>query len=397
MVGLTVDHGLRPSSRAEASRVGGWLERRGITHHILRWGGEKPPRGVQAAARAARYDLMRGWCARRGALHLLLAHHLEDQAETFVMRLGRGSGVEGLAAMAPLSSDRGILLARPFLGIAKARLMATLHRAKQPWIEDPSNRDPAFARVRVRDARDALEAVGLSSPRLARTARHMARARAALEADATDLLARSVKVHPAGFCVVDPIPFAAAADEISLRALSRVLTCVAGADYPPRFERLARLGHAIAAGLDTARTLKGCRVARWRACILVSREAAAAAEAVPLAAGAARRWDGRFTVKLAAPLPAHRGEFAVARLGLAGWRQVVQARPEARETDMPAPARTVVPALWRSGRVVAVPHLDFDAAALLGGSRLRFIARFQPPRPLAAGSFAVAIRQPALM
>ena len=398
LVALTVDHGLRPGSAGEAEQAGGWLGARGIAHHVLRWRGEKPSRGVQAAAREARYRLLRRWCARHGALHLLLAHHLEDQAETFLMRLARGSGVDGLAAMAPLSEDQGILLLRPLLGTAKARLVATLRQHKQPWIEDPSNRDPAFERVRVRRAHDALDTLGMSARRLAGTARHMARARAALEGEVNDLLARSVSVHPAGFCIVDPAPLAAAAQEFSLRALSRLLQCVAGAEYPPRFERVSRLGEAIAAGLGSARTLSGCRIVRWGEGIVVCREAAATAAAAALTAGTSQRWDGRFTVRVSTSSePRRRGGHTVARLGLAGWRQVVTARPEVGETALPAPVRAVLPALWRSDRVISVPHLNFDRSRAEGRPRLRFSARFEPPRPLSAGSFAVAIGQPALM
>ena len=399
LVALTVDHGLRPGSRAEAARVGQWLAQRGIAHRVLRWQGEKPRRGVQAAAREARYRLLREWCARHGTLHLLLAHQLEDQAETVLMRLARGSGVEGLAAMGPLGADRGVLLLRPLLGTPKARLVATLRRAKQPWIEDPSNRDPAFQRVRVRSAGAALQAAGVSAPRLARTARHMARARIALEADTTDLLARAARIDPAGFCLVDPQALAAAADEISLRALSRVLMCVSGADYPARFERLARLAAAIAAGLDSARTLSGCRIAPRGDRLLVCREAAAAAGPAPLSATTPRRlWDGRFLVWLsAARKPGSGRGLAVARLGQEGWRQVVAAQPEARASRLPPAVRTLVPALWRADRVVSVPHLDFHRAPHRESSRIRFNARFEPPRPLTSGTDTVAIRRSSLM
>ena len=397
LVALTVDHGLRPGSREEAGRVGDWLARRGIAHHVLRWRGEKPRRGVQAAGREARYHLLREGCARHGALHLLLAHQREDQAETFLMRLARGSGVDGLAAMAPLSADRGILLLRPFLGTAKARLVATLRKANQPWIEDPSNRDPAFDRVRVRRASAALESAGMSAARLGRTARHMALARVTLEAGATDLLARAASVHAAGFCLVDPRALQAAEGEISLRALSRVLMCVAGAHYPPRFERLTRLADAIAAGLGSARTLSGCRLAPWRGRILVCREAAAAAGPMSVRAGPSHRWDDRFTVRVSARAARPRLGFAVARLGLGGWRQLVAARPGIRESRLPTPVRSLVPALWRAGEVVSAPHLDFDRTPGHGSSRIRFTARFEPPRPLSPGSSAVVIRHPSPM
>ena len=383
LIALTVDHGLRPGSSAEARRVGAWLAQRDIAHHVLRWRGDKPQRGIQAAARVARYRLLGGWCARHGLLHLLLAHHLEDQAETLLMRLARGSGVDGLSAMAALGGTSGVRIVRPLLGTSAARLRATLRARRQTWIEDPSNRDPAFERVRLRRARGAIEAVGVTAPRLAKTARHMARARAALEAATTDLLAHSATVHCTGFCLLEPAPLAAAADEISLRALSRVLMCVAGADYPPRFERLARLHDAVAAGLGSARTLLRCRIAPYGARLLVCREAAAAGAAVDLAPGGRGRWDARFTVGLARAadsLP-QRG-FVVARLGIEGWRQVVSARPEIRGSTLPAPARTVLPALWHSGNVVSVPHLDFDRIPPTGRTPPRFTARFEPPRSL---------------
>ena len=391
LIALTVDHGLRTGSNEEARRVGDWLAQRGIAHHILRWRGEKPHRGVQAAAREARYRLLGGWCARHTLLHLLLAHHLEDQAETLLMRLARGSGVDGLSAMAALGGASGVRIVRPLLGTPRARLRATLRARRQTWIEDPSNRDPAFERVRVRRARGAIEAVGVTAPHLAKTARHMARARTALEAATTDLLARSAIIHSAGFCVLEPAPLAAAADEISLRALSRVLMCIAGADYPPRFERLARLQSAIAAGLGSARTLLRCRIAPYGGRILVCREAAAAAAAVDLAPGGHGRWDTRFTLGLAAAKDSWpRRDLVVARLGIPGWRQVVSACPETRESTLPAPVRAVLPALWHSGNVVSVPHLDFYRTPPTGRTRLRFTARFEPPQSLSPVFLALA-------
>ncbi|MAG22807.1 MAG: tRNA lysidine(34) synthetase TilS, partial [Rhodospirillaceae bacterium] len=147
-VALSVDHRLRWESGAEARQAGRWLKARGLTHHILSWTGDKPRHGVQAAAREARYRLLFDWCRRHGVLHLLLAHHQEDQAETFLLRLGRGSGVDGLAGMAPLSEVPTMRLLRPLLDVPKARLVATLQSRGQEWVEDPSNRDLAYARVR---------------------------------------------------------------------------------------------------------------------------------------------------------------------------------------------------------------------------------------------------------
>ncbi|MBF0335348.1 MAG: tRNA lysidine(34) synthetase TilS, partial [Alphaproteobacteria bacterium] len=147
---LTVDHRLRPESGAEAAQVAAWMASLGIGHHILARMGERPVGDLQAAARAARHALLEDWCRARGVPHLLLAHHREDQAETLLLRLARGSGLDGLAAMAPIAERPFARLLRPLLDVPRARLEATLERAGQSWIDDPSNADRAYARVRLR-------------------------------------------------------------------------------------------------------------------------------------------------------------------------------------------------------------------------------------------------------
>ncbi|MDY0242779.1 MAG: tRNA lysidine(34) synthetase TilS, partial [Rhodospirillaceae bacterium] len=141
-IALTVDHGLRADSAAEAATVGRWLAAREIPHHVLRWEGAKPGTGIQAAARRARYALLEDWCRQEGLLHLLLAHHRDDQAETLLMHLARGSGVDGLAGMAPITETRALRLLRPMLDAPHARLEATLAARGLVWVEDPSNRNP---------------------------------------------------------------------------------------------------------------------------------------------------------------------------------------------------------------------------------------------------------------
>ena len=143
---LTVDHGLRAGSTAEAAQVAAWCASRRIPHCVLAWTGRKPSSGIQEASRTARYELLTQWCRDRGYPHLLVGHHLEDQAETFLIRMQRGSGVDGLAAMPSTTARDGVRIVRPLLGVTPARLTAFLRAAGQPWIEDPSNDDPRFAR-----------------------------------------------------------------------------------------------------------------------------------------------------------------------------------------------------------------------------------------------------------
>ena len=385
VVALVVDHRLRPGSTAEAKGVKRRLERDpGIATRVLRRSG--PPGGAnpQAMAREARFRLMRDWCHRHGVLHLLLAHHLEDQAETFLLRLARGSGADGLAAMAPLGEFAGIRVLRPLLGVSRRRLRASL-RARRDWIEDPSNADRRFARVRVRARAGLLADEGLNPARVARTAAHLARARAALDDGEADLLARALALDPAGFARLDPELFKCAPRETSMRALARVLTCIAGADYPPRFMRLERLLGAVVAGIERPRTLHGCRVIPDAGGLLVCREPAAAHQILPLVAGRESRWDGRFRISLGSTEPGD-GLF-VARLEHVGLRRIRAAQARWR-ASLPAAVCLSLPALWQGERLLAVPQLDVVVTPCEAAAS--FAAVFAPPRPLLGWLFAVA-------
>ena len=378
IVALTVDHGLRPESARETAQVRAWLRARGVEHHILRWRGAKPVSNRQATARAARYALLSSWCRRHGVRHLALAHQLEDQAETFLLRAGRGSGVDGLAAMAPRRAAHGLILLRPLLGVARARLEAHLESVGQTWIEDPSNRDPAYARTRVRLALAMLAPHGLAARRFADTAGRMARVRAALEAASDALIALAVTPHEAGYCLVAAKALVAAPEEIALRALARVLMAVAGADLPPRLVRLERLLDAIrGATAGRGKTLLGCRILHWGDGLLVCREAVAAAPALALRPGLAQVWDGRFRVMV--KRSAIKG-LRVAALGDA-WRGPDTDSAASIWANLPVPARSSLPALWHRGRVVALPAIGWIGPGR-AAKNAGFRAEFAPMRPL---------------
>ncbi|MBX6324145.1 MAG: tRNA lysidine(34) synthetase TilS, partial [Rhodospirillaceae bacterium] len=216
LTALIVDHALRPDSAREARQVAAWLRRRGLSAVVLRREGPRPAADVQAAARAARYRLLTQWCRNRGVLHLLLAHHREDQAETLLLRLARGSGLNGLAAMPAIAELDGVRLLRPLLGVPKARLKRTLEALGQPWIEDPSNQEPAYARVRLRRLSPMLAAEGLTAARLAATAERLGLARAALDRATAELLAGAAALRPEGYLVLGLEALAAAPVELSL-------------------------------------------------------------------------------------------------------------------------------------------------------------------------------------
>src|SRR5579884_899348 len=246
---LSVDHRLRPESATELRLLGAWLRRRGIRHEILVWTGGKPTTGVEEAARAARYALLAAWCRAQGCLHLLLAHHREDQIETYLIRRRANSGPLGLAGMSAIRELAPCRLLRPLLGFPRARLSALLAAERQPAIADPSNRDPAFARARLRaDPRSAAEDECLSAE--IRAHGGMRRVRE----DARDrLLAGAVALHPAGFAMLDAELLSAAPETVEA-ALAALVMTIGGGRYPPRRARVARLGEALAAGAARGRS-----------------------------------------------------------------------------------------------------------------------------------------------
>ncbi|HTY66379.1 MAG TPA: tRNA lysidine(34) synthetase TilS [Alphaproteobacteria bacterium] len=387
VLALTVDHGLRAAAGAEAAQVGAWLAARGIAHRILAWAGPKPRQGLQAAARAARRGILLGHCSSEGILHLLLAHHEDDQAETLVMRVAADSGLDGLAGMAGVVETRHVRVLRPLLAVPRARLAATLLDLAQPWIEDPSNRDPRFSRARLR----ALAAGGRD---VAAPALRFGGERALRECAVAELLARTTALYREGWACVAAEALSAAAPSIARRALARILMCVGGDAYPPRSAALDDMFAAIGrGGLAGGRTLAGCRLIPRgprlvHGGLLVVREAAAIGAAVPVGGPGWYEWDGRFQLRVegrVAPGTVLRA------LGDDGWRAVAAELGSAakllRSLVLP-PVRATLPALCDLDGVVAVPHLTYRRQGVDPDSVKVVSVNFRPRHALAGAGFA---------
>lgn len=348
VLAITVDHGLRPAASEEARSVGAWLAARGISHVVLTGQGPRPVANVQAVARDLRYGLLLNRCKADGILHLLTGHHRDDQAETLLLRLGRGSGVHGLAAMAPVSEVAECRILRPLLSVGRADLAATCREAGQDWIDDPSNADPRHARVRARATLPVLEmaGIGLSSARLADTAVRLGRAREAEDESVATLLSASVEVDPLGYARIWPDLFANAPEEIALRALARVLACIGGASHTPRLANLERSLSRL--GQDTL-TVAGCRIAYRRGRWTVCREAARAAAPVVVSAGA---WDGRWRWT---PNPSAGTGLSVGALGEAGLENI----PKVVRQGHSAVVVEALPAVFKGPEIVGLPALQW--------------------------------------
>jgi tRNA(Ile)-lysidine synthase len=272
LVAVTIDHGLRAESAREALAVKRLAKTLNVEHRTLRWTGRKPKTGMQEAARNARYRLLADAAHRADAGHILTAHTLDDQAETVLFRLARGSGLSGLRGMASTASlpgltrqsieeqqivrrrmdarvkpahDESLLLVRPLLSLPKSRLRATLRAAKIPFADDPSNRDPRFTRPRLRELMPGLAAEGLDARRFARFARRMARADQAIE-HAADVA--GARLSRGAGPVVFSRQYADLPAEVALRLLGRAVAQV-GNEGPVELAKLEALYDALAAAM----------------------------------------------------------------------------------------------------------------------------------------------------
>ncbi len=374
---LTVDHGLRPASTVEVRQLSSWLKGRAIRHRVLRWKGKKPNSGIQAAARQARYELMTNWCQRHGILHLLTAHHGDDQAETIFMRQGKNSGPDGLSGMPAGRALNGVRLLRPLLPTRRKDMEATLMARRQPWLDDPSNEEIRFARVAARRKLSGDEQENIRLQALAQNAADQRRRNSHQRAA---LAAKTVRMHPAGFCWWD---FPDGSDDTLTRALlADILLCIGGGTYRPRRDRLDRLYRNItnrytgSRKLAQGRTLAGTRILPMVAGFLICREVGRLPPPIALNCGSSGRWD-RFDWRLRSPA---KQDLTVGPLGDDGWRQVRM------QTSIPLPSEVWpgLPALRQGELVLAVPHLNFASTDIAGldGQKTQFFARFSPQRPL---------------
>jgi tRNA(Ile)-lysidine synthase len=266
LMAVTVDHGLRPESAREARDVKKLADTLDLPHRTLRWTGDKPAAGLPAAARGARYKLLAKAAKAHKATHVLTAHTRDDQAETLLMRMARGSGLAGLAAMARQTDREGVLLARPFLDVPKSRLIATLAKARIGFAEDPTNQDPHFTRPRWRALMPQLAAEGFDSRNLARLATRLGRANAAVELlvdGAERFLALKDESAKPG---IDAAGFAGLAEEVRIRLLMRLIDRV-GNEGPAGLGQAEALLAAIdramqadARGIRLKQTLAGALI-----------------------------------------------------------------------------------------------------------------------------------------
>lgn len=336
---VTVDHGLRPEAADEAAFVAALCAGLGVPHSVLRWKGWDGKGNLQDQARQNRYALIAGWAAERDLPSVALGHTMDDQAETFVMRLQREAGVEGLASMRLVFRREGARFDRPFLFDRRADLRAFLLTRGVRWIEDPSNEDDRFDRVRVRRALDLLEPLGIGAEELLRVALNLRDASDALGAAAAGFVREAAK-SAGGDLIFDRTALRRQPAEIVRRVLGHALMFVASAAYPPRRDPLEQAIARVGDGGNT--TLHGCLVMVSGMTVRIAREHAAVAG---LAGPTNEVWDGRW--RLTGP---HAPDLEVRALG-----EAVKDCPDWRGTGLPRASLLASPAIWRGEDLVAAP------------------------------------------
>jgi len=329
---VTIDHGLRAEAKSEAQRAKELCVRLGVAHET-RALSLKDGTDLQARARVARYGALCEWAKLRQIKAIALGHTKEDVAETFLMRLARGSGVDGLAQMPEQFHAQDQVFLRPLLAVSRVELRSFLKARKIDWSDDPSNSDMRFSRVKMRNAQPELDRLGLTTDRLTQTAQWMRSASIVLEQAADQWIAAHTHADY-GDAVINRAALKEAPEETAARVISRVLCTISSNPYRPRLSALRALVYS-----DIATTLHGCLAYPHKETLRITREFNALSED--------GTDQGRWHIK--GPLTEHH---RIKPLGDVGLRHI----PDWRQSAL-LPRRSLLasPAVWLEETLVAAP------------------------------------------
>lgn len=337
---VTVNHGLRTASANEAAWVAELCRGLHLPHDVLHWRDWDGSGNLMDAARRARMQLMADWAVAEGLHTIALGHTADDQAETFLMRLARGSGVDGLSAMAPMRQAMGVNWVRPLLFARRTDLRDHLRGRGLGWIDDPTNDDPRFDRIKTRQALAALEPLGITPDRIGSTILLLSLARTALQT-AVQRFAQTAAQEVAGTVIVDRRALFLEPRETSLRFLAEAIRWVSTADYRPRLETLIEVFADVQ--LQRKRTLAGCILHGNGTQIRITREPKAVARTV---CPTDQLWDNRWRVE-----GPHDAGLELRALGAEG----LKACKDWRGTGISRDALLVTPAIWHDDTLMAAP------------------------------------------
>ena len=270
---LIVNHKLRKESHKEALKVKEILKKKGINSKVLNWKGLVPKSNIQKNARNIRYSLMSNYCLKNNIKYLVTAHHIDDEIENFFIRLLRGSGLTGLSSMSEITNyNNNLKIVRPFLNFKKEDLRYVTLSYFKNYIEDPSNKDEKFLRVRVRKYRKDMEREGLDTRKIINTVNNLVSANQALTFYKNKAISKHVSFVSKDRCVINKQIFFQEAGEIVFKSFSDILSLVSGMYYPPRSKKVINLINRLKKNTFKKSTLGGCLVQEKDNFILISKE-----------------------------------------------------------------------------------------------------------------------------
>jgi len=343
VIALTVDHGLRPASIQEAHQVQQWLRQRGISHEILTWQGEKPQARIQETAREMRYQLLSTWCQQNDISILMTGHHAQDQAETFLMRLAKGSGLQGLCAMRPLVEKSSVKLVRPLLTVSPQRLRLTLEYFQQSFIEDPSNENRDFERVRWRQAWQVLTQHGLTLEAVVTTIGRLQASQSLVDEQFRVIARQFLSFSVYGYVSIKWKGLQTLSDEAVELFIATVLWLFSSRGWRSKYQAVKALCLSLRQGRRHVFTLGGALIQIKGQQLLMFRESRAAPPSQVLGEGSHTLWwDGRFWLEIDVP----QGETLTLR--------AFGSQANVKE-KIPAYALSTLPSFWRGEELFFLP------------------------------------------
>ena len=381
LTALIVDHRLRDESTEEANAVAQRVKELGVEAVILSWSGARSLANLQEKARKARYRLLFEWCVANSVLHLLAAHHKDDQAETVLLRMDRGSGDDGLAGMPVLQEFGSLRLLRPLLSVAKSRLQATANARALKTETDPSNDDLRFDRVKIRRRIERSN----SSAFWYKVGAKASERRAARDNVMARHLAANCEIYPEGYSRIQSGFWRCMSDEIAMRGLSAIVGAIGGRSHPLRRRKVRELYRKLRDDqLSGGATSGGCYIVpEPNGSVLVMREIGLVRKCA--AARGRIKWDGRFDIDI----HWENLDYKILTLGSFGLSSVLKDQSDIELTHIPMRVLETLPAVWGLEGVMEVPHLNYLREVSDGNGKIVRNICFAPTRPIQATRFTI--------
>ena len=355
LVAFHVNHQLRPAASDEAVQVATWCAAWDIPYEILVWHHTPYDKTtVQKEAREARYQLLQEACQKSYVTHLFLAHHHNDQIETLLLRLFKGSGLMGLVGMQPIAQRSSLTLMRPLLTCTKEAITHYVAQYNIPFLKDPSNQNNAFLRVKIRSFVQQAQEGGLDPALLQTSFQKLALFQESFQDDFIDFIKQYGVLSTLGYLTIDHHHFCHLSFAKQCFFLELCLKIVGGHYYAPRWDSLKQMAKNLTHPSFKAQTLGGCYVRIKKSTIEIMRECACVTEEISLSSSKIW-WDRRFFIDNL-PQDTIYSKCHIKKLGRDGRLFLKKAGVPTVSTH-PAPAIEALPALWQKDQLLAVPSI----------------------------------------